>query len=286
MLPFWLSIGVLSLVQASLVALPIAPLPDLARNVRSRWWALVLPLSIVLVIAAIALDSATADFLTYLALFAVPPLAAAALAWLLHGSRPSFGLAAIPLFAIAWAGKGSLGGDAAAVALTALACISLGWLAATAVPPRWLKLGIYAMAAVDTYLVTADLLQGPNAVLNVAAPAADLPQLQLAHFGAALMGFGDFFVAATLGALLASYGRRLQLRGAALAAVLCLSFDFLFFAVHELPATVPIALTLAALELGGRLRAASALPRNRPSSSTSGRRSRTSSAAAASRSAD
>jgi hypothetical protein len=65
------------------------------------------------------------------------------------------------------------------------------------------------------------------------------------------MGFGDIFIAATLGALLAR-DRRLQLRGAALAAILCLSFDLLFFAVHELPATVPIALTLAVLEIAGR----------------------------------
>ena len=39
-----------------------------------------LPLSIVVVVTAIALESASARFLTYLALIAVPPLAAAALA--------------------------------------------------------------------------------------------------------------------------------------------------------------------------------------------------------------
>ena len=64
------------------------------------------------------------------------------------------------------------------------------------------------------------------------------------------MGFGDLFIAATLGALLAA-DRRLQLTGAALAAVIGLAFDLLFFAVDELPATVPIALTLAVLELDG-----------------------------------
>ena len=71
------------------------------------------------------------------------------------------------------------------------------------------------------------------------------------------MGFGDLFIAATLGALLAG-DRRLQLTGAALAAVLCLGFDLLFFAVDELPATVPIALTLAILELPDGRRARSA----------------------------
>jgi hypothetical protein len=71
------------------------------------------------------------------------------------------------------------------------------------------------------------------------------------------MGFGDLFVAATLGALLAR-DRNLQLRAAALAAAIAIAFDCLFFAVDELPATVPIALTLAAIEIGRRreLRAA------------------------------
>jgi hypothetical protein len=252
LLPFWLSIAVLSLVQAALVAAPRAPHPELVRRLHSRWWALVLPLSIVVVVAAIALESASASFLTYLALVAVPPLAAAALAWLIRGARRGLAAAVLPLFAIAWASQGGLAGETAALALSGLACVSLGWLVACAVPPRWLKLGIYLMAAIDAWLVAANLLQGPSAVLNAAAPIADLPRLQLASFGSAVMGFGDLFIAATLGALLAS-DRRLQLRGAALAAVICLGFDLLFFAVDQLPATVPIALTLAVLEVEGRI---------------------------------
>ncbi len=248
MLPFWLSIGVLSLVQAALVAAPQPPATHLLDRLQNRWWALVLPLSIVVVIAAIAIDSASARFLTYLALVAVPPLAAAALAWLIRGARLELALAVIPLFALAWAACGALGGQTAALALSALACVSLGWLVNCIVPAPWLKLGIYAMAAIDTYLIASDLLQSPNAVLNSVAPAAGLPRLQLASFGSALMGFGDLFIAATLGALLAR-DRRLQLRGAALAAIVCVGFDLLFFAVDELPSTVPIALTLAALEI-------------------------------------
>ena len=85
------------------------------------------------------------------------------------------------------------------------------------------------------------------AILNAASPGS-LPRLQLASFGSAVMGFGDLFVAATLGALLAC-DRRLQLRGAALVAVFALGFDLLFFAVDQLPATVPVALALATLEL-------------------------------------
>jgi hypothetical protein len=255
LLPFWLSIGVLSLVQAALVAAPRAPSPAFAQRLQSRWWALVLPLSIVVVVAAISLESASAEFLTYLALVAVPPLAAAALAWLIRGGRPPLALIVIPLFAIAWlAQEGSLARETAALALSALACVSLGWLLACGVPSRWLKLGIYLMAAVDAYLIAANLLQEPNAVLNAAAPAADLPRLQFASFGSAVMGFADLFIAGILGGLLAS-NRRLQLQAAALAAVICPGFDLLFFFVDQTPATVPIALTLAALELLKRPRA-------------------------------
>lgn len=251
MLPFWLSIGVLSLVQALLVALPRAPSTRLLARLRSRWWALVLPLSIVVVIGGIALESAGARFLTYLALVAVPPLAAVALAWLVRGGRPILALGIVPLFAIAWGAEGALGGETAALALSALACVTLGWLVACVVPPRWLKLGIYAMAAIDAWLVGSNLLQEPNAVLNAAAPAADLPRLQLASFGSAVMGFGDLFIATTLGALLAS-DRRLQLQGALLAAIICPAFDLLFFWVDQTPATVPIALTLAVVEVVDR----------------------------------
>jgi hypothetical protein len=247
LLPFWLSIAVLSLVQALLVAAPQPPLQAFFAPLRSSWWATVLPLSIVVVVSAIALDSASARFLTYLALVAVPPLAAVALGRLVRGARPPWALLVPPLFALAWAAESALAGEMAALALSALACVSLGWLVASVVPAPWLKLGIYVMAAVDAWLIASDLLQGPNAVLNAAAPAADLPRLQLASFGSAVMGFGDLFVAATLGALLA-HDRRLQLRGALLAAAICLGFDLLFFAVDELPATVPIALTLALLD--------------------------------------
>jgi len=248
LLPFWLSIGVLSLVQAALVAAPKPPLPILLDRLQSRWWALVLPLSIVVAIAAIALDSASARFLTYLALVAVPPLAAVALAWLVRGGRPPLALAVPLLFALAWAAEGSLSGETAALLLSALACVSLGWLVACVVPARWLKLGIYAMAAVDAYLIASNLLQEPNSVLNAVSPGANLPRLQLASFGSAVMGFGDLFIAATLGALLAC-DRRLQLQGAALAAVICVSFDLLFFWIDQTPATVPIALTLACVEM-------------------------------------
>lgn len=249
-LPFAISIAVLSVVQAALIALPSSPGGVLPPGLRSSWWAILPPASIAIVIAVVAADSGSARAISYLALVAVPPLAAWALVGPVRGGRPWFAVAVLPLFALAWAGRGSLLGEAAALALSALACVTLGWLLAAVAPPRWLKLGIYAMAAVDTCLVVADLLQAPNAVLDAARPAAGLPHLQVAVFGSATQGFGDLFVAATLGALLAREGRS-QLQAAGLAVALALAFDLLFFAVRELPATVPIAVTLALLEWRG-----------------------------------
>jgi hypothetical protein len=71
------------------------------------------------------------------------------------------------------------------------------------------------------------------------------------QLGNALMGYGDIFVAALLGALLArSRGR--QLGTALLAIGLGLAFDLLFFAVNELPATVPCAVALLVSEAFSR----------------------------------
>jgi hypothetical protein len=260
---FAVSIAILSLLQAALVALPRPRRFARLDRFRSPWWALVPALSIAVVIGIVAWQGESATVLSWLALVAVPPFAALALGWLVHGARPEWAAAIVPLFVLAWAAPGSLIGETAATALTALGCIGLGWLLASVSPPAWLKLGIYAMAAVDTWFVAADLLQGPNAVLIAAAPAG-LPRLQAIHFGAATMGFGDLFVAATLGCLLAlpvdgpisvaigRFSAPRQLWGAALVAVLALGFDLLFFAVDTLPATVPVATALALDQWLGR----------------------------------
>ena len=249
-MPFAVSIALLSLAQAALVALP-QPRPFAwLDSFRSPWLALVPALSILVVIGIVALEGESAIALAWLALVAVPPLAALALASLVRGGRPPWAFAVPPLFALAWAAQGSLAGEAAATALTALACVALGWLLVSVVPAGWLKLGIYAMAVVDTWLVVSHLLQGPNAVLSAAAPGA-LPRLQVVHLGSAQMGFGDFFVAGVLGCLL-SGARPRQLRAAVLVAILALAFDLLFFTVDELPATVPVAAALALLEISPR----------------------------------
>jgi hypothetical protein len=259
MLPFWLSIGVLSLSQGALVALPgTLSIPWLQRR-RSRLWAAIPPLSVIsFVFVARAAEQASAQSLTYLALVAVPVLAALALGWLGRGARPVLALAAPALFALAWADRTGLAGEAAALALSALSCVSLGVLLAAVTPPRWLAAGIVLMACADTALVVSELLQHPNEVLNSAHPAAGLPKLQAEAFGSAAMGYGDLFVAGLLGGLLARGGPPMregrsagtvQIRCAALVAGLALAFDLLFFAVDELPATVPVAVGLIVVAL-------------------------------------
>jgi hypothetical protein len=260
MLPFWASIATLSVVQAVTVVLPspraILALDDQKQlgRLAGRWWALVPPGSVLLfVLVGGAAATASAQFLTYLALWAVPVGAALALGWLGRWSRPAVALAVLPLMALAWADRNGLAGQGAAVALTALSCVALGALFAAFTPARWLMVGIVAMALVDVALVASELLQRPNEALNVAHPVADLPRLQAELFGSAAMGYGDLFVAALLGGVLAATGGAArQWRVGALVAVLALGFDLLFFFVHELPATVPVAFALVVLLVSER----------------------------------
>ena len=266
LLPFWLSIAILSIFQGALVAIPGSIRVPALGPLRGRRWALVPPLSIIVfVFGARAAENASAQGLTYLALVAVPLLAALALAWLAHGARPRWALLVPALFALAWADRGALPGQTAALLLSGLSCVALGVLLAAVTPPRWLAAGIIAMALADTALVASELLQRPNDALNAARPAAGLPQLQSAVFGSAVMGYGDIFIAATLGGLLAlHFGRATQLRAAALTAVLALASDLLFFALDELPATVPVALALIVVLLRRRRRSARRAEAARP----------------------
>jgi hypothetical protein len=225
-------------------------------RLRSRLWALVPALSVIVFVAVgLVAESSSANALTYLALVAVPLLAALALGWLMWGARPGLALLVVPLFALAWADRGGLAGEGAAVALTALSCVALGALIAGVTPARWLALGIVAMACADAVLVVSDLLQAPNNALNAAHPVSGLPRLQAEVFGSAVMGYGDLFVAGVFGGLLAITGNRSrQLKGAVLVALLAVVFDFLFFAVDELPATVPVASALVILVWASRRR--------------------------------
>jgi hypothetical protein len=246
-LPFLPSDAAMLGLQAGVVAAPrlTAGIERLER-LSGRGWALVPIASIVVVVFAIRYVSDTATGLTYLALVAVPPLAAAALGWASHGARPLAALLVAPLFALAWAAHGTLVGQASGAILSALSCVTLGVLLGAVTPTAWLKVGIVLMAGADAWLVVTDLLQGPNAAL-VAAHPGGLPRLQSETFGSVTMGYGDLFVAALLGAVMMS-DRQRQLGAALLTLLLAGAFDLLFFVVNELPATVPVALALIVVE--------------------------------------
>jgi hypothetical protein len=234
--------------QAGVVAAPrMAPGVLRLERLAGRGWALVPIASIVVVVFAIRYVSDTATGLTYLALVAVPPLAAAALGWASHRARPFAALLAAPLFVLAWADQGSLVGQASGAILSGLSCVTLGVLLAAVTPTAWLKVGIVLMAGADAWLVVSDLLQAPNAALVAAHPGAGLPRLQSEAFGSVTMGYGDLFVAALLGAVMVS-NRQRQRYAALLTLLLAAAFDLLFFVVNELPATVPVALALIVLE--------------------------------------
>src|SRR5271155_1862245 len=100
---FAVSICVLSLVQAALVALPAAnPFPWLSR-LRGPAWAVIPAGSIVVFVIVLRAASGAAVGLTSPALGGVPLMAAVTLAVAMRGARPPLALAVVPLFALAWA---------------------------------------------------------------------------------------------------------------------------------------------------------------------------------------
>jgi hypothetical protein len=244
---------VLTLAQAACLALPAAGVPRWLWRFRGGAWALVLPLSIAVVVAAIELLPSTADVLTWVALILVPPGCALALGWAAHGARPWLAVLAAPLLFVAWTMQDERAGQVATVVLIAGSAVTVGRLLAGAAPLSLLKLGIVAMAAVDAWLVFSNRLQAPNAVLVAAVPAPGLPQLQSASFGTAGLGYGDFFAAAVVGGILAAE-RGPQLAATAALVVVSLAWDQLFLVYDVLPATIPPAIVLVVVELWRRRR--------------------------------
>ena len=252
-LPFVPSDAGLLALQAGLVAAPRSvPRIRQLERLSGPGWALIPIASIVLVVFAIRYVSDTATGLTYLALGAVPLLAAVALGWTMRGAKPVYAVGAVVLFVVAWVARTSLAGEAAGALLSGLSCVTLAVLLAAVTPSSWLKVGIVLMAGADAWLVISDLLQAPNATLVAAAPAGGLPRLQTEIFGTVSMGYGDLFVASLLGAVLA-VSRPLQRAAALWTLLIAAAFDLLFLAISELPATVPVALALIVVETWPRV---------------------------------
>src|SRR6185503_6941578 len=77
--------------------------------------------------------------------------------------------------------------------------------------------------------------------LSAAKPAAGLPRLQELVWGGASMGWGDAYLAALLGVVIATAALQVRLVAAGAVFVLGVACGFLFHVVDIVPATVPVA---------------------------------------------
>jgi hypothetical protein len=255
--------SLLDAARAACVALPAAGVPLRLQRLRSRGWALVAPVSILAVVCALAVWSGGAEALAWAALLLVPPGCALALAWAAHGARPWAAALAVPLVVAAVAVPEAPAGELARIALIAGACVTAARLLAGVAPLSLLKAGVVAMAAIDATFIFGHLSDHQNAQFAAAVAAPGLPQLQITRLGSASCDFGDFFAAALVGAILARE-RRDQVLAAVATFVVTLAFDQLFLVVDELPATVPPALVMLALEARRRRHVALATRRPLP----------------------
>jgi hypothetical protein len=157
-------------------------------------------------------------------------------------------LVVLPLAALAggmavWATGQS--GHAGTGVITALACLTLGAALQRLIPGRWLLLGVLAMSAVDITLLLAGPGYHETAVLAAAQTNFHGPRFTGARIGGTTIGYPDLFLAALLGASLA--GERAQVWAAGLLTVSAIAYDSMLTPGLLLPATVPIAITLAVI---------------------------------------
>jgi hypothetical protein len=218
---------VLCAVQAAIVLAP-----------RARRWALGRYGLLVALLPALALGigvvvlrtlSAGPHALALLGAIATPLLAAARL------RRAPVALA---LWLVAWLAHGLLA-DGAAVALIALAAVTVAELASAVAPRRALAAGLMLLAAVDVVLVwgTPQIEPATTALHHAAVPSAaghPIPRLQDATFGHATMGWLDLVAPALLGVV-----ARARFRAALVTGVAAGLWGLLLFATATVPATVP-----------------------------------------------
>ena len=239
--------------QALCVALPAAGLPAALARLRGRGWALIAPLSIFASVAVIALWSASAEVLAWIALVLVPPGCALALGWAGRGARPLFAPIALALLAVAVAApQDSTTAELARLALVIGSTVTVGRLLAGATPLPLLKAAIFAMAIVDAAYIFGELSVDQNREFAQATPAEGLPQLHVNRLGDSSLDYGDFFAAGVVGGILAAE-RVPQLAAAAACLAAALLWNQLFLVTDSLPATIPPAAVLLAVELARRV---------------------------------
>ncbi len=175
--------------------------------------------------------------LALLAAIATPALAAAS---------PRRAPLAVALWLVAWLAHGLLA-QGCAVALIALAAVTIAELAALAAPAWSLAAGLVVLAVVDVVLVWGTPQVGPasQALHHAGIPSAaghPIPRLQDATFGGATMGWLDLVAPALLGVAV-----RRRLHAAVATGLAAGAWGLLLLTTSTLPATVP---TLAGLLVG------------------------------------
>jgi hypothetical protein len=246
------------MIEGALVALPSPVALERLGRLRSSAWALVAPASLLVGTFGVLALPSMATGLAILAAVATPVLAAIAVASVVHGGRLCLVLLPLALGVVALASSG-IASEVAATLLTALGCLTLGAALVRLTPTRALQLGLLMMVLVDVLLLTLGIGQPAAALLSDALNGSQ-PAFHHAELGTATVDYPDLVLAAILGGIVA--GRAAQPRAALLVAVLAAAYSGLLLVADMLPATVPLVLALALLELGPLRGRAYRLPRN------------------------
>jgi hypothetical protein len=239
-----------SVLEAALVMLPrSAPFPRLAR-LRSPAWTALLPVSIIVGTFGLLVAPTLASPTVLAAAITTPLLAFVAVVAVVRARLVMLPLAAVAGLLAMWAT--GLGGHVGTGVVTALACLTVGAALQRLIPGRWLLAGVVAMSVVDITLLVSGFGYHQTALLAAAQNNFHGPRFTGARIGGTTIGYPDLFLAALLGTSLA--GQRAQVRAAGLLMMLAVLYDSLLSPGLLLPATVPIALTLAVVAWVGHRR--------------------------------
>ncbi len=239
-----------SVLEGALVMLPrSAPFARLGR-LRAPAWAALLPVSIIVGTFGLLVAPGLASLTVFAAAITAPLLAFVAVVAVVRARLVMLPLAAVAGALAVWAT--GLGGHVGTGVITALACLTVGAALQRLIPGRWLLVGVVAMCVVDITLLVSGFGYHQTAVLAAAQNNFHGPRFTGARIGGTTIGYPDLFLAALLGSSLA--GQRAQVRAAGLLMTLAVLYDSLLSPGLLLPATVPIALTLAVVAWVGHRR--------------------------------
>jgi hypothetical protein len=233
-------------IEGMLVALPKPDAFASLARLRSAAWAALLPCSVVVGTLVVLVFRPSANVLVAAAAVLTPLMVALGVSSAARVPWATGALAALAAALMIAFGTGWLGQSAETV-LTAFGCLSVGAVLARIIPSRALAVGILAMCSADVALIALGFGEPAWVAMRDAAAHFRGPVLVEARIGEVSTDWIDFVLAALVGGMLAG-NPRLQRRAAALLTVTAVAYGLLaLLAAHVLPATVPLAATLAVL---------------------------------------